>query len=134
MSEEMIDAGAYREEVSRLLAKLAECGNENDDLRAALERLADEDTPVLDSGLGGGPAEELHVRASYAAHALGSDVCGCGECSECMVSLGLGDEEDEEGECECGSPTCRRVSHDEPASARDALDAQTLHDSPGADL
>lgn len=54
--------------------------------REALERLADEDTPVLGGGLGGGAQEELHVRASFAAHALGRDTCGC---TECMVSLGL---------------------------------------------
>lgn len=54
--------------------------------RAALERLADEDTPVLATGLGGGAQEELHVRASFAAHTLGRDTCGC---TECLVSLGL---------------------------------------------
>lgn len=54
--------------------------------REALERLADEDTPVLGEGLGGGAQEELHVRASFAAHTLGRDTCGC---TECMVSLGL---------------------------------------------
>lgn len=59
--------------------------------REALERLADEDTPVLGEGLGGGAQEELHVRASFAAHALGRDACGC---TECRVSLGI----DEEGD------------------------------------
>lgn len=48
--------------------------------RETLERLADEDTPVLAEGLGGGAAEELHVRASLAAHALGREICGCSEC------------------------------------------------------
>lgn len=54
--------------------------------REALERLADEDTPVLGEGFGGGAQEELHVRASFAAHTLGRDTCGC---TECHVSLGL---------------------------------------------
>jgi len=54
--------------------------------REALERLADEDTWILDEGLGGNHREELHVRASFAAHTLGRDTCGC---SECNVSLGL---------------------------------------------
>lgn len=52
--------------------------------RAALERLADEDTPVLATGLGGGAQEELHVRASFAAHTLGRDTCGC---NDCLASL-----------------------------------------------
>lgn len=58
--------------------------------RDALQRLADEDTPVLDSGLGGGAQEELHVRTQLARQALGLDV-GC--CTECIVSLGLEPEE-----------------------------------------
>lgn len=60
--------------------------------REALERLADEDTPVLGEGLGGGAQEELHVRASFAAHALGRDACGC---TECRVSLGIDEEDDD---------------------------------------
>ena len=59
--------------------------------REALERLADEDTPVLGEGLGGGAQEELHVRASFAAHTLGRDTCGC---IECLVSLELEPESD----------------------------------------
>lgn len=83
---------------------------ERDRYRDALRRLADPDTPVLDEGLGGGPTEELHVRTSLAKQALGEKV-EC--CTACMVSLGLDPDDD---------------------SARDALDAQTLHDSPGSDL
>jgi hypothetical protein len=45
---------------------------------------------------------------------------------------------DEAGGCECGSPACRRQpgagGDDEPfaESRRDAIDAQTLHDTPGS--
>lgn len=60
-------------------------------LRGVLERLADEDTPVLDEGLGGGHDEENHVRAQLARQVLGLSLCGC---SECRVSLGI-DLEDE---------------------------------------
>ena len=59
---------------------------ENDHYAEALHRLADEDTWVLDEGLGGGAQEELHVRASLAKQALGQEV-DC--CTECMVSLGI---------------------------------------------
>lgn len=63
-------------------------------LDTALKRLADEDTCVLGEGLGGGPQEELHVRANLARQALGMDVCGC---TECQVSLGLEpDDEDDD--------------------------------------
>lgn len=55
-------------------------------LRGVLERLADPDVWVLDSGLGGGTTEELHVRASLAAQALGREVLCC---TECCVSLGI---------------------------------------------
>jgi hypothetical protein len=66
--------------------------------REALERLADPDTPVLGEGLGGGAQEELHFRASLAAHTLGRDTCGC---TACLVSLGLdpeGDDFDEDAQ------------------------------------
>jgi hypothetical protein len=63
-----------------------------DKFRDALQRLADEDTPVLDQGLGGGATEELHVRINLARQALGLDVCGC---TECMVSLGIDPDEAE---------------------------------------
>jgi hypothetical protein len=59
---------------------------ERDKYRDVLTRLADPDTWVLDSGLGGGEQEELHVRANLARQALGLDV-DC--CTECMVSLGI---------------------------------------------
>lgn len=59
-------------------------------LRDALERIADPDKDVLDEGLGGSYAEELHVRTNLARQALGLDVCGC---SDCCVSLGIAPED-----------------------------------------
>jgi hypothetical protein len=72
---------------------LAAAMAENARLRKVLERLADEDTCVLDDGLGGGAAEELHVRASLARQALGQEILCC---TECMVSLGIDEDEDED--------------------------------------
>lgn len=60
------------------------------ELRAVLTRLADDDIPVLDEGLGGGASEELHVRASLARQALGLALCGC---TDCCVSLGIAPED-----------------------------------------
>ncbi len=84
----------------------------------ALERLADPDTPVLDEGLGGGDTEELHVRVNLARQVLGKEVCGC---TECMVSLGL---DDEDGRHPDGCPCrfCREDERDARAQDDDADD------------
>lgn len=85
----------YRLTVAGQARAYAEAAGMLDLYREALERLADVDTPVLGEGLSGGAQEELHVRASLAAHTLGRDTCGC---TDCQVSLGLdleGDDFDE---------------------------------------
>ena len=75
-------------EYAKILADVTE---QRDRYDAALTRLANTDTWVLDQGLGGGFAEEHHVRASLAKQALGEKV-EC--CTMCMVSLGLLDPDD----------------------------------------
>jgi hypothetical protein len=69
-----------------LREQLADTTAERDKYRDTLKRIADPDAWVLNEGLGGGFAEEHHVRASLARQALGLDV-DC--CTECMVSLGI---------------------------------------------